>query len=98
MTLLGLWWIRSRSSARERWARRLAWWFRRCLVAGLLMALVGGVVGGVLAWVLPLPSALRTAPSTVVRYEDGSLAHVFLSPDDKWRIQADLERIDPAYV
>jgi penicillin-binding protein 1C len=47
---------------------------------------------------LPLPERLRQPPSTVVRWSDGSPAHVFLSPDDKVRIAADLRRVDPAYV
>lgn len=36
--------------------------------------------------------------STVVTYRDGSFAHVFLSADDKWRIDAAIEEIDPHYV
>jgi penicillin-binding protein 1C len=36
--------------------------------------------------------------STVVEYRDGSPAHVFLSPDDKWRLQVSLDRVDPKLV
>ena len=30
--------------------------------------------------------------------KDGSVAHIQLAPDERWRSQADLSRIDPAYV
>ena len=65
--------------------------------AGLgLLALT--VVGVAVAWVAPLPSRLSTPPSVVMEYRDGTPAHVFLAPDERWRIAAPLERIDPAYV
>ena len=51
-------------------------------------------------WV-PLPERLTLAPSTVVTFDDGSPAHVFLSEDDKYRMAVtveDLESIDPDYL
>ena len=36
--------------------------------------------------------------STVVEYRDGTPAYVFLSRDQRWRIQAGTGEIDPAYV
>lgn len=60
--------------------------------AGLLLALV------IAARVVPLPEDFFSEPSTVVELSDGSWAHVFLSPDEKWRIQVDLDEVDPAYV
>lgn len=50
------------------------------------------------AWIIPLPERLAQVPSTVVRFRDGTPAYVFLSPDEKWRIQADLPSIDPKFV
>ncbi|HEV8242130.1 MAG TPA: penicillin-binding protein 1C [Thermoanaerobaculia bacterium] len=51
-----------------------------------------------LIWMVPLPARLGVAPSTVVSYRDGSPAYVFLSPDEKVRMRADLEAIDPDYL
>jgi penicillin-binding protein 1C len=50
------------------------------------------------ALLVPLPARLSERPSTLVRFADDSVAHVFLAPDERWRIRADLERIDPRYV
>jgi penicillin-binding protein 1C len=49
-------------------------------------------------WTVPLPSRLLTPPSMVVEYADGSVAHVFLAADDRYRMAAELDRVDPAYV
>lgn len=46
----------------------------------------------------PLPDRLHLKNSTVVTYRDGRAAHVFLAPDDKWRLDPELERIDNAYL
>ncbi len=65
-------------------------------------ALAAGAVLGLLliavAWQVPLPERLGLAPSTVVTWRDGQVAHVFLSPDDKWRMPVALSEVDPAYV
>jgi len=50
------------------------------------------------AWVVPLPARLALPGSPVVRYRDGSVAHVFLAPDDRWRVAASPDRVDPAYL
>jgi penicillin-binding protein 1C len=50
-----------------------------------------------LFWIIPLPERLATPPSTVVRFSDRSTGFVFLSADEKWRIKADLSRIDSDY-
>ncbi|MEM7585655.1 MAG: penicillin-binding protein 1C [Acidobacteriota bacterium] len=53
---------------------------------------------------VPLPARLAEPPSTVVAFDDGSPAHVFLSPDDKYRMAVTPEdlasdgAIDPDYV
>jgi penicillin-binding protein 1C len=51
-----------------------------------------------LAWLVPLPARLLTPASTVVAFADGSPAHVFLAPDGRLRVRADLAEVDPDYV
>ncbi|MCK8496151.1 penicillin-binding protein 1C [Myxococcus fulvus] len=63
--------------------------------AGLLVLAAVGVAA---AWSVPLPSRLSAPPSVVMEYRDGTPAHVFLAPDERWRIAAPVERIDPAYL
>ncbi|MCP3060514.1 penicillin-binding protein 1C [Myxococcus sp. K38C18041901] len=63
--------------------------------AGLLLLAAVGVAA---AWSVPLPSRLSAPPSVVMEYRDGTPAHVFLAPDERWRIAAPVERIDPAYL
>jgi penicillin-binding protein 1C len=46
---------------------------------------------------VPLPDR-TTVPSVVVEYRDGRPAFVFLSPDDKWRLAVEVDRIDPKLV
>ena len=77
--------------------RRVRTW----LGVGLSAALLSGAGVGGLRWAAahtPLPEGYFGEPSTVVRYRDGHPAHVFLSPDDAWRISADLDEVDPKYV
>ena len=50
------------------------------------------------AWTVPLPERLSLPGSTLVQYGDGSTAHVFLAPDDRWRIPVELEEVDPDYL
>ncbi|MHB8418588.1 MAG: penicillin-binding protein 1C [Myxococcales bacterium] len=64
-----------------------------------------GIAAGALAalslallYAVPLPARLAVAGSTVVQYRDGSTAHVFLSPDQRWRIPVRGAEIDPAYL
>ncbi|MCE9666611.1 penicillin-binding protein 1C [Myxococcus stipitatus] len=74
----------------------------RRIVKGLVAAAGGlvalAVVGVVAAWSLPLPARLHAPPSVVMEYRDGTPAHVFLAPDERWRIATSAERIDPAYL
>lgn len=51
-----------------------------------------------LAWAVPLPDRLDETGSLVVLYADGSVAHTTLSTDDKWRIEVELDEVDPRYV
>lgn len=64
------------------------------VLAGLLalLALIGS------AWTAPLPARLHEAGSTVVTWRDGSSAHVFLAPDDRWRVPITADRVDPDYT
>ena len=50
-----------------------------------------------LAFAIPLPDR-GGARSVVVEYRDGEPAYVFLSADDKWRLDVELARVDPRYV
>lgn len=77
-------------------ARRAVRW-RRGLVAALVL-LAPPLAALIVAHAVPLPARLHEQPSTLVRWRDGSAAHVFLSPDEKVRLPAHLERIDPAFV
>ena len=73
------------------------WIGRRALLAA---ALLDGVLllAWLLAWLIPLPELARPG-SAVIEYRDGRPAYVFLAPDDKWRLPADIDRdIDPAFV
>lgn len=80
-------------SARRRWAWRLARAAAWALIG--VNALFLGIAA--LAFALPLP-ARGTGPSVVVEYRDGRPAFVFLTPDDKWRLPVELDRIDPKFV
>ncbi|MBA3822169.1 MAG: transglycosylase domain-containing protein, partial [Deltaproteobacteria bacterium] len=72
---------------------RLARWSLWAVTAvnGVLLGLLG------LAYAVPLPAHAATA-SVVVEYRDGMPAHVFLSPDDKWRLPVSLDRVDPTFT
>ncbi|WP_338867528.1 penicillin-binding protein 1C [Myxococcus stipitatus] len=63
-----------------------------------LLSLGLAALGLAAAWWVPLPSRLASPPSVVLEYRDGTPAHVFLAPDERWRIAAPVERIDPAYI
>lgn len=72
-------------------------WTRRMAVAGAGLCLLGGLLAA-LARAVPLPDRLFLPDSAVVRYRDGSVAHVFLAPDERWRVPARLGVVDPDYV
>ncbi len=63
---------------------------------GVLAAL--GLAAALFVWWAPLPARLSAPPSTVVRYRDGQPATMFLAPDDRWRLAADPQQVDPAYL
>jgi penicillin-binding protein 1C len=74
--------------------KRLKKWSVRALVALALVTALGRAV----LLLLPLPARLRAAPSVVVEYSNGDVAHVFLTDDDQYRMQVELEHVDPAYL
>lgn len=55
-------------------------------------------ISWLLARAVPLPGRLGARDSVVVLYADGSVAHAFLSSDERWRIGAQLPGIDPRYL
>ena len=71
---------------------RVPW---RKVVAGAVATLGTAIA---VAFAVPLPERLDEPGSPVVLYADGTPASVFLSGDDKWRIDASLDRVDPHYV
>lgn len=72
-------------------------WLKRGLAAGLFLAGALGIVHGA-AHLVPLPPDFLAPGSQVVTFDDGSFAHVFLSPDEKWRIPVQIEEVDPNYI
>lgn len=62
------------------------------------LALAGAVAIVSTAWSAPLPERLSTRTGTVVTWNDGSLAHVFLAPDDRWRLATSVGEVDTEYV
>lgn len=60
-----------------------------CLLLLALMACV---------WGIPLPARLQSDDSRVVRYSDGRLMYVTLSPDEQWRLPAISGEVDPEYT
>jgi len=83
--------MKNRLSAWLQSRRRYALWVLAALGSASIVALAA-------VWLVPLPERFAQPPSTVVSFADGSPAYVFLSPDDKYRMAADLEAIDPDYV
>ena len=65
---------------------------------GVVLAMVGMAGAWALAQVVPLPDRLTAEGSTVVQWRDGRTAHVFLAPDDRWRIPVRADEVDPDLV
>lgn len=88
------------TSAPAGWRRLLVWprrrWLRRLLWGAMLGLAALYLTFRILVVVLPLPGRLSAADATVVEYRDGTVAHVFLSADDRWRIAP--TEVDPAYI
>jgi penicillin-binding protein 1C len=71
---------------------------RKRILQGALFLLCLSLAALAVAWLLPLPERLSAPGSVVVEYRDGTPAHVFLAPDERWRVHTVLEEVDPAYV
>lgn len=89
---------RDQSGPVGRMLRFASVWLRRRWRAGLLLGVASALTMLALAYAVPLPARLHEQPSTLVRFDDGSVAHVFLAPDDRWRIRAEVDSVDPAYL
>jgi len=81
---------------RQRWTFAARTWSR---ATSWLVAVVNAAFLALFAavYLVPLPDR-ESGWSTVVEYRDGTPAHVFLSPDDKWRLQVDLDAVDPKLI
>jgi penicillin-binding protein 1C len=71
--------------------RRRAW-----AVVAALAVLVAAEESAVR--LVPLPARLSTPPSPIIVGVDGETLNVALADDDRWRVDADLDRIDPELV
>jgi len=71
---------------------------KRRLAFGLLFLLALAGAGWAAAWWVPLPERLTAPHSVVIEYRDGTPVHVFLAPDERWRILTRSQDIDPAYL
>lgn len=67
-------------------------------MAVLLAAIVVAAAFWVALVTVDLPERLKVPDSVVVTWRDGSPAHVFLSPDERWRMAVSLDDVDPHYV
>ena len=67
---------------------------------GMAAGLVGLALTALIAsfYAVPLPERLDTVGSPVVTWRDGTAAHVFLAPDDRWRVAVSVDDVDPNYV
>jgi len=56
-----------------------------------MVAITGVLIGLVVSsfWWSPLPKRLAQPDSQIVIWRDGNLAHTFLSPDERWRLNGD---------
>lgn len=71
---------------------------RRALAPGVGLAACALAVAAVVARLVPLPGRLTEEPSLVVRDRDGATLHVFLAPDERWRVPVAASEIDPDYT
>jgi len=71
---------------------------REAALSGVLVAVLLGGVVALFARSAPLPERLRADPSPVVRYHDGTPAHVFLADDGRRRIEVAPSEVDSDYI
>ena len=70
----------------------------RVAIALVAVATLGAAALVTALYAVPLPTRLAAGPSVVVEYRDGTPAHVFLSPDGKWRVPVQPEEVDAKYL
>ena len=70
----------------------------RRLRVGVLLSFLAAIVLYAWARIAPLPARLSEPGSALIEFADGSPAHVFLSPDGKWRVPISPAEVDPAYL
>lgn len=71
---------------------------RKRLLQGALVLLGLTLSALAAAWLVPLPERLAEPHSVVVEYRDGTPAHVFLAPDERWRVPTVPSEVDAGYV
>ncbi len=74
-----------------RWPKE---WWRRVAVIVLAVAIPLKLAD----WIFPLPLARANDTSAVVRDRRGATLRVFPVEDGKWRVRADIDRIDPDFI
>ncbi|MFT4977091.1 MAG: penicillin-binding protein 1C, partial [Myxococcota bacterium] len=67
----------------------------RVAVAVVTLAAATALVA---AWAVPLPERLSVRSSPTVTWRDGEIAHAFLSPDERWRIDLTEGQLDEKYL
>lgn len=71
----------------------------RRLAPGLLgLTLVLLLASELCVRLIPLPARLAVGDSPILLYRDGTVGHVLLADDDRWRIRRDLSEVDPNYL
>lgn len=72
---------------------------RRALIRAAVAAAATLVLAAAAAaWLVPLPARLAAPGSPTVTYRDGRIAHAFLSPDERWRLDLPAGAVDPDYL
>ena len=76
-------------------------WLGRAAIALTGCAAFVALAWGALEWAdqaFPPPVASAFPVSTEVVDRDGALLRAFATPDGRWRLQADLDKVDPQFV
>jgi penicillin-binding protein 1C len=71
---------------------------KRRLKRAAALALFSAALLAASGFLVPLPARLRARDSRVIYFRDGSVAHAFLSSDQKQRLPVSIDRVDPRYL
>lgn len=71
---------------------------KRVMMWTLLLGLLLCAAAYAAIQLVPLPTRLAERDSMVVTYSDKSVAHVFLAPDERWRLKTRLDEVEPDYI